>query len=66
MMRFTVVTVHGEGASLFHVVDTDMPATWQPAIVASYRNDRPAAEQDAARRNEQDAKRLQRWEDALR
>ena len=34
--RFAVVTVHGEGATVYHVVDRHAPEGEQPAILASY------------------------------
>ena len=36
MDRYKVVTVHGEGETLYHVVDTQADAAEQPAIVQSY------------------------------
>ena len=35
-MRFKVITVHGETATVFHVVDSEAPEGEQPAIVHSY------------------------------
>lgn len=34
---YGVVPVHGEGASLYHVVDVAAPDADQPAILATYR-----------------------------
>lgn len=73
-MRFTVTTVHGEGASLYHVVDTDAPEALQPLIVNTYvgGRQRGQADRDAHRqawdevhkRNAQDAERLAKWDRA--
>ena len=48
--RFRVVTWHGEGRSVWYVVDTAAPASEQPAVIVSY-TDRSAAELHAARLN---------------
>lgn len=48
--HFTITTVHGEGKSAFHVVDTLAPESEQPEIVASF-NSRKDAEVEQARRN---------------
>jgi hypothetical protein len=36
MDQFGVITVHGEGETIYHVVDRAAPEGEQPAIVASY------------------------------
>lgn len=54
--RFTVTPWHGEGKSVFHVIDTHAPDGQQPAaFVAAYTNDRAAANADAKKRNDQTA-----------
>ena len=36
LTRYQVTIVHGESGSVFHVVDTQLPETDQPAILCSY------------------------------
>ena len=38
--RFRVTVQHGEGRSVYYVVDTAQPEAEQPAIVASFGTDR--------------------------
>ena len=35
-MRYKITTYHGEGDTVFNVVDADAPEGEQPAVVASY------------------------------
>ena len=36
MSRYVVATFHGEGATVFHVVDTAQPTDAQPVIILSW------------------------------
>ena len=36
--RYRVTVYHGEGSSVFHIIDTQAPEDEQPCIVRSYRD----------------------------
>lgn len=41
--RFRIEAVHGEGGTVYHVIDTAAPEPEQPAVVASWRTPGPGA-----------------------
>ena len=43
-MRYKMVTWHGEGSTVYYIVDTAAPAEDQPAVVCSYRDKAEAEE----------------------